>query len=86
MSKSTDQQFREADIAIERAVATFMSAIDHMMKRWDNVTTQYILEHVLLELCEELPMRIDTHSTGPATVKLSNALADYRESPAVERG
>ena len=86
MSKSTDQQFREADIAIERAVATFMSAIDHMMKRWDDVTAQYILERVLLELCEELPMRIDTQSTGPATVKLSNALADYRESPAVERG
>jgi len=86
MSKSTDQQFREADIAIERAVTAFMSAIDHMMKRWDDVTAQYILERVLLELCEELPMRIDTQSTGPATVKLSNALADYRESPAVERG
>jgi hypothetical protein len=31
-------------------------------------------------------MRIDTQSAAPATVKLSNALADYRESPAVERG
>jgi nucleotidyltransferase/DNA polymerase involved in DNA repair len=56
-----------------------------MMKRWDDVTAQYILERMLLELCEELPMRIDTQSTGPATVKLSNALADYRESPTVER-
>jgi hypothetical protein len=86
MSKSTNQQFREADAAIERAVAAFMSAIDHMMKRWDGVAAQYILERVLLELCEELPMRIGTRSIGPATVKLSNALADYRESPAEERG
>jgi hypothetical protein len=74
MSKSVDQQFRQADIAIERAVAAFMSAIDHMMKRWDEVTAQYILDRVLLELCEELPIRIDTQSTEPATVKLSNAL------------
>jgi hypothetical protein len=50
MSKSTDQQFREADIAVERAVATFMSAIDHMMKRWDDVTAQYIVERMLLEV------------------------------------
>jgi hypothetical protein len=85
MSKSTDQQFREANIAIERAVATFMSAIDHMMGRWDGASSQYILERVVLGLCEELPKRIDAQSTGPATLKLSKALADYRNSRREER-
>jgi hypothetical protein len=33
MSKSKDQQFREADAAIDSAIATFMSAIDQIEKR-----------------------------------------------------
>jgi nucleotidyltransferase/DNA polymerase involved in DNA repair len=73
-----DRQFRQADAAVKRTVATFVGAIDRMMGRWDLVSAQYVLEGILLELCEELTKRIDSFSRGDATLKLSNALADYR--------
>jgi hypothetical protein len=41
----------------------------------------------LLKLCEELTKRIDAGPLlGPAELKLSNALADYRDSRFEERG
>jgi hypothetical protein len=44
---------------------------------------------VLLKLCDEMTKLIDkpalANTTGPAMTKLSNALADYRDSQAVER-
>jgi hypothetical protein len=67
-----------------------MRAIDRMMGRWSRVSSQIILERVLLLLCEELTKRIDDgdrfSSLGPATLRLSNALHDYRDSPGEERG
>ena len=89
MSESTDRQLQEADAAIERAVAAFMSAINRMMRRWDYVSSQYILEGVLLKLCEELTKRIDKGHPriGPETLnKLANALADYRDPRGEDRG
>ena len=78
-----DRQFLNADAAIERTVTTFFSAIDRMGGRWRDVAYSYILEGVVLKLCEELTKRIDAEpdlALGPATLKLSNALADYRDS------
>jgi hypothetical protein len=73
--------------AVERTVATFMSAIDRMMG--EAVAPQYILERVLLQLCEELTKRIDgflpLDEVSFSTLKLSNALADYRDSRWEER-
>jgi hypothetical protein len=85
---STDRQFEQADAAATRAVTTFVSAIDRMMGRWEDVAPQDILEHVLLLLCDELTKRIDRDCLSPlddATLKLSNALADYRDSRWEER-
>jgi hypothetical protein len=58
-----------------------MSTIDRMMGRWEDVGGSYILEQLLLKLCEELAKRLDAESDlGEATLQLSNALADYRDS------
>jgi hypothetical protein len=90
MGKSTDQQFQEADAAIKRAVAALMGAIDQMMVRWDVVAPTHIIEGVLLKLSEGLTELIDdprlANHLGPATLKLSNALVDYRDSQIMGRG
>jgi hypothetical protein len=63
----SDRQFREADAAIERAVATFISTIERIEGRSESVAPTAIL-------------------LGPAELKLSNALADYRDSRFIDRG
>ncbi len=61
-----------------------------MMIRWDDVASDYILEQLLLKLCDELTKLIDRPNfasmPGPATLNLSNALADYRDSRFADRG
>jgi hypothetical protein len=80
-------QFEQADAAVARAVATFVGTIDWMMARWEAVMAQYVLERVLLHLCDELTKRIDYFShPGDATLKLSNALHDCWNSRWEERG
>lgn len=90
MGKGIDEQFQEADAAVERTVAAFMRAIERMMVRWDGVAPTDIIEGVLLELCRELTELIDDPRLAghlrPATHKLSSALADYRDSRLEERG
>ena len=60
-----------------------------MMVRWEAVAPSYIAESVLLELCAELSRLTDDpvvrNHAGPATIKLSIALADYRDSRFEER-
>jgi hypothetical protein len=84
MNDSTKRQFQAADAAVDKAVATFMSKIESMSGKWDAVAPAYVIERVLLVLCEELTKLIDdpdlANIMGPATVKLSNALADFRDS------
>ena len=78
----TERQFREADAAVAEAVAVFISEIESMSGRWEAVAPAYILESVLLTLCEELTKLIDdpdlANVMGEAMLKLSDALADYR--------
>ena len=49
-----------------------------------------MIENLLLELCEEMTKLIDTpllvDIMGPAVMKLSNAMADFRDSRNEERG
>ena len=53
-----------------------------MPGKWDAVAHQHIVERVLLALCDEMTKLIDdpdlANSMGPALLKLSNALADFR--------
>jgi hypothetical protein len=84
------REFQQADAAIERAVAAFMIKVNLMLAESQAVAPTYIVENVLLTLCEELTKLIDdpvlAEHMGPATLKLSNALADYRDSRSVDRG
>jgi hypothetical protein len=80
----TERQFREADAAVDKAVAVFISKIESMSGKWDAVAPAYILEGVLLTLCEELTKLIDdpdlANVMGEAMLKLSDALANFRDS------
>ena len=82
--EDTERQFREADAAVDKAVAVFISKIESMSGKWDAVAPAYILEGVLLTLCEELTKLIDdpdlANVMGEAMPKLSDALGDYRGS------
>ena len=83
----SDSEFQEADEAVARAVTTFVSDIDQAMVKWEAVAPSYILESVLSDLCSELPKLADglESAVGPATQKLLGALAEYRDSQAVDR-
>ena len=90
MDDSTKRQFQEADAAADKAVAAFIGQdrID-VRGNGDAVAPAYIVERVLLVLCDEMTKLIDdpdlANSMGPALLKLSNALADFRDSRWEER-
>jgi len=90
MNDSTKRQFQIADAAVDKAVAAFLGKIESMSKEMgDAVPPAYIVERVLLMLCDEMTKLIDdpdlANSMGPALLKLSNALADFRDSRWEER-
>jgi hypothetical protein len=84
-----DQQFQAVDAAVEQAVTAFRAKIELMFGKWEAVAPSYIVERLLLALCEEMTKLIDhpdfADRAGPETLKLSNALADYRDARAVDR-
>ena len=90
MNDSTKRQFKEADAAVDKAVAAFIGKIKSMSGKWDAVAPAYIAERMLLALCDKMTKLIDdpdlANSMGPAMLKLSNALADFRDSRWEERG
>jgi hypothetical protein len=47
----TERQLREADAAVDKAVADFISQIETMSGRWDAVAPAYILERVCCWRC-----------------------------------
>jgi hypothetical protein len=84
------QQFETADAEVRRAVNRFLVDIQQMMSQSEPpIASAYIVERALMELCDELPRLIDdpilAAVAGPAAVKLSNALLDYRDSLWSER-
>ena len=58
--------------------------------QWEAVAPAYVVERALLLLCDEMTNLIDdpglAEIMGPAMVKLSNALADFRDSKFEDRG
>jgi len=90
MSDITERQFQEADAAIQRGVTDFMSRIERLIVKCEAVAPAvapaYIVERLALALCAELSKLIDKSKldAGDATLALSNALADYRDSRSVE--
>ena len=91
MNKPTERKFEAADAHIERAVNAFTSKIEQILDRYcqQAVARSYIIEATLLALCDGMTKLIDDPSVaavaGPAALKLSNALADYRDSLPTER-
>ena len=90
MNGSTKRQFQIADAAVDKAVAAFLGKIEgNGGEMGDAVAPAYIVERVLLMLCDEMTKLIDdpdlANSMGPALLKLSNALADFRDSRWEER-
>ena len=83
MEDDDHRQFKEGERRRhERAVAAFVSEIESMRGRWENVAPGYIIESTLLELCTELSVLAPDIKivAGPATLKLRDALAEYRGS------
>ncbi len=54
MNDSTKRQFQEADAAVDKAVAAFISKIESISGKWDAVAPAYIAKRVLLSLCDEM--------------------------------
>ena len=80
-----EKQIEEADAAIDQAVTTFVSGFESMWGRWEDVAPAYIVESTLLALCEDLcelsdEMKYVVRGGGPATAKLLDAMAAYRDS------
>ena len=79
-----------ADSAVARVVDAFMTRIELMFRKLEPVYATYILERLLLILCHRMTKLLDdprfAEHMGPATMKLSNAMADYRDSRCVDRG
>ncbi len=59
------------------------------LAKWEAVAPAYIVERVLLALCDELTKLIDdpdiANSMGPPILKLSLALAEYRDTRREQR-
>jgi hypothetical protein len=89
MDKKTEQQFQAADAAIERTVERFLTEIKQMTVRWESVAAGYVVERMLLRMCEGVTKLMDDPTladiASPASLKLSNALLDYRDSLWSER-
>jgi hypothetical protein len=83
-------QLDKADAAVAREVAAFMNRIEAMFGKWEEVERKYIVERMLLILCYRMTKLLDNPNLaehmGPATINLSNAMADYRDSRCVDRG
>ena len=83
-----EKQIQEADAAVTQAVRVFVSEFEIMWGRWENVAPAYVIESALLELCTELSVLAPEIKSvaGPATVKLLDALAAYRDSESTSAG
>jgi hypothetical protein len=77
-----EKQTQEADAAVTEAVTAFVSEFESIGGKWENVAPAYVIESALLELCTELSVLAPEIKSvaRPATVKLLDALAAYRDS------
>jgi hypothetical protein len=83
-----ETQFSRADRHVKRTAARITSDIKKLLDRWatewPEVGQEYVVSSLLMELLLAndgiLPMLDGLPYMGPATLKLSNALADYRDA------
>ena len=82
VSCSTKNKFRRPTPPSRRPSPPSSTSSKSMWGRWENVAPAYVIESALLELCTELSVLAPEIKTvaGPATVKLLDALAAYRDS------
>jgi hypothetical protein len=59
MDDSTERQFQKADAAVDKVVEAVIIKIESMSVKWDAVAPAYIVQRVLLALCEEMTKLID---------------------------
>ena len=80
----------KADSAVARLVDAFMAQIESMFGKLEPVYATYILERMLLILCYRMTRLIDNprfaEHRAPATIKLCDAMADYRDSRCLDSG
>ena len=82
MEDDDNRQFKEANAAVTRAVAAFVSEIESMFGKWEDVVApSYLVEIALLDLSTAVSELTDEFKdiVGPATSKLLDALAAYRD-------
>ena len=79
--------FTEADAAVTRAVTNFVNEIDSFFGKWEGVAPTYIVESLLRELSTDIPALAEEFkpALGPATSRLLDALAAYRDSRPQDR-
>ena len=79
-----DIEFARANRAITKTAARIAAEIHKLLdKPFEVVSRDYRLEQLLLAVANDLAAIIDDNPmfyAGPATLKLSNALLDYRDS------
>ena len=73
--------FTEAGAAVTLAVTQFVNEIDSFFGKWEGVAPSYIVESLLLQLSAEVTEMADElkDEVGPATLKLLDAMAGYRD-------
>ena len=87
MTADINPEFKEANAAIEEAALVFVEKIVELFGKWGEVRPSYILETALREL-SELLSPVGDHlrpALGPASLKLLDALAAYRNSASEDR-
>jgi hypothetical protein len=82
-----DPDFEEADASTDALVELFTDDLESLMGKWQDVAPSHIVERVLVRLSEDLPALTDDLKivVGPATSRLLDALAAYRDSQAEDR-
>jgi hypothetical protein len=80
-----DREFEKADraairaaVAIERVITAMLAAT----KTLDSVARDYVVERLISELLARNPAAMDylNKQTGEATMRVANALADWRDT------
>jgi hypothetical protein len=92
MEKDIERQFRRANTTVDRTADAIISKIDHLVRDHCQgiVEPSYLIERLLLTLIAR-PGFLDAIDLlakvggGDASMKLHNALLDYRDSLWVER-
>ena len=81
------REFDKVDAAVDQAVAVFVGKIERLEKG-GVIHPAIVIERTLLRLCEEMTKLIDDEvvasGSSKAALKLSNAMADYRDSRCVD--